>query len=59
MKVNTQEGLKEVFLVKYVNTAITRIAYGTKIIWSLIKSCFGSGFWINTSNWSNIELWKN
>lgn len=45
--------------VKYVNTVISKIILGTKQIWPLIKSCFGSGTWIQTNNWSDTENWKN
>lgn len=38
---------------------ITAIYKGANQIWSLIKSCFGSGFWINKQTWSNTENWKN
>lgn len=45
--------------VKYVNLAITKIMYGVRQIWSIIKSCFGSGTWIPTSLWIRDDLWKN
>lgn len=53
--------ISQVYLkLKNINAiAIRAIYYGSEKIWSLIRSCFGSGFWVNSSNWSNTELWKN
>lgn len=30
-----------------------------KLIWEAIRSCFGSGFWINNRPWINNSAWKN
>ena len=32
---------------------------GTLLIWALIKSCFGNGYWVNTMPWSNVDVWRN
>ena len=29
------------------------------LIWEAIRSCFGSGFWINKRPWINKNAWKN
>lgn len=35
------------------------IIQGTaKIIWQAIRSCFGSGMWVNKKSWINSEPWK-
>lgn len=39
--------------------AISKVVYGGKIIWELIRSCFGSGYWINNKSWINSDGWKN
>ena len=44
---------------KDIKFTITAVYKGLEQIWSLIRSCFGSGFWVKSSNWSNIETWKN
>ena len=33
--------------------------YGTKLVWSSVSSCFGSGMWLNDKAWSNNDAWKN
>lgn len=38
---------------------ISKIVYGGKVVWELIKSCFGSGYWINNRSWINSDGWKN
>lgn len=30
-----------------------------KLIWEAIRSCFGSGWWINNRPWINNNAWKN
>lgn len=45
--------------VKYMRLTINKIIHGSKIIWSIITSCFGSGTWISSSFWSSTEFWKN
>lgn len=30
-----------------------------EIIWQAIRSCFGSGVWVNDKPWINDEVWKN
>lgn len=32
---------------------------GTHLIWQGIRSCFGSGAWVNEKPWLNDEAWKN
>ena len=38
---------------------ISVIYLGGKLVWSAIRSCFGSGRWLNDRPWSNTEGWKN
>lgn len=38
---------------------ISAMYYGYEKVWSLIRSCFGSGTWVKESSWSNSENWKN
>ena len=56
MIIKNQKEVKERYL------GIRAIAYvylGTKLIWSAISSCFGSGMWLNDKPWSNEDAWKN
>jgi hypothetical protein len=32
---------------------------GMHLIWMAVRSCFGSGAWINEKPWLNDEAWKN
>ena len=38
---------------------ISKVVYGGKVVWELIRSCFGSGWWVNIRSWSNSDGWKN
>lgn len=29
------------------------------LLWQAIRSCFGSGFWVNQKPWIDEEIWKN
>lgn len=47
-------------LAKYSGDfVITAVYKGAEQIWNLIRSCFGSGIWVNSSSWINNETWKN
>lgn len=43
----------------YMRVAITKIAYGAKVIWETISGCFSSGNWISANSWISSETWKN
>lgn len=32
--------------------------YGV-VLWQAVRSCFGSGIWVNEKPWINDETWKN
>lgn len=32
---------------------------GLTLVWTGIRSCFGSGRWVNEKPWLNDEKWKN
>ncbi len=38
---------------------LSAVQLGAKIVWQAIRSCFGSGFWVNEKPWINNESWKN
>lgn len=38
---------------------ISKIVYGGKVVWEVIRSCFGSGYWVNNRSWINSDGWKN
>jgi len=50
---------KEITAVSLGTRAIAAIYKGTQLVWQAIRSCFGSGQWINEKPWINEEAWKN
>ena len=38
---------------------VAAIYNGAVLIWNMIRSCFGAGYWRNDAPWSNTEGWKN
>ena len=54
LKNDTDNG-KDVSQIRVGNKIITAVYIGTKLVWQSIRSCFGSGFWINSSPWKNDE----
>lgn len=50
---------KEISAVYRGTRAITAIYRGTRIVWEAVRSCFGSGTWIDGRPWDNKEAWKN
>lgn len=39
--------------------AVQAMYYGATLIWIAVRSCFGSGYWINNKPWLNNEGWEN
>jgi hypothetical protein len=52
-------GKLDISLSKIGNKAVAIIKYGKLMIWQAIKSCFGSGYWVNEKSWINDEPFKN
>lgn len=50
---------KNIESLHYGKLIVQEIRRGSLLIWEAVKSCFGSGFWINTKGWINKESWKN
>lgn len=46
-----------------LDVPIKAIFKGANAIWyairEFIRSCYGSGVWLNTYNWINDDIWKN
>ena len=38
---------------------ITAVYRGVRLVWELITSCFGRGYWINSAPYKNDDGWKN
>lgn len=43
----------------YGNKIITKVYKGTTLVWQLIKSCFGAGYWISRNSWKGSDSWRN
>lgn len=49
----------EIKSVYFMRHALEKVMKGAKIIWTKISSCFGSGFWRESTKWSEQEYWKD
>ena len=38
---------------------ITAAYRGLVLVWELIKSCFGRGYWVGSAPYSATDAWKN
>jgi hypothetical protein len=54
-----QIGSKDIDTIRVGSKVVAAVYIGAINVWQAIKSCFGSGYWINTSPWKNDEGWKN
>ena len=52
-------GGKNISAVSVGRTVVSQINKGLVMVWTGIRSCFGSGFWVNEKGWQNSESWKN
>ena len=50
---------KEITVISKGSKLVDYIYKGSLLIWQAIKSCFGSGFWVNEKGWYNEEGWRN
>jgi len=33
--------------------------YGSHLVWEKIRSCYGSGVWVETKPWLDDDIWKD
>lgn len=50
---------KEKVGISHDGTATEAVYHMGKLVWQAVRSCFGSGHWINEKPWVNGEGWKN
>lgn len=50
---------KQIEQIRYGSKAITAVYKGAILVWQAVRSCFGSGFWVNKKPWINDEGWNN
>lgn len=54
-----QTNRKEIVALYKAGKPFQAMYKGMYLIWEGIRSCFGSGFWVNEKPWINDEAWKN
>jgi hypothetical protein len=52
-------GGKEIIEYYYGKIPLTEMYIGKHLIWELIRSCFGSGYWAPDSPWISEDVWRN
>ena len=50
---------RDISIILAKGKIITAVYQGTKLVWQAVRSCFGSGRWIDSKPWINNEGWKN
>jgi len=50
---------KQIAIIHAGGKVIAAVYHGARLIWQAVRSCFGSGRWINEKPWLNAEAWKN
>nr|DAN74684.1 MAG TPA: hypothetical protein [Bacteriophage sp.]DAX57362.1 MAG TPA: hypothetical protein [Bacteriophage sp.] len=53
-----RKGNGQTAAVHYGTRAIAAVYRGARLVWTAIRSCFGSGVWLGDKNWINDENWK-
>lgn len=51
-------GEKEISMAYYGSKALSAIYRGAYLLWTAIRSCFGSGIWAGEKPWIGTDKWK-
>lgn len=54
-----RKGLREVVAIAKGNWAVSAVYKGITLVWMAVRSCFGSGVWVDEKPWIDSENWKN
>lgn len=47
-------------VAKFINSRpLAAVYHGLRLVWIAVRSCFGSGIWIDEKPWIDDELWKD
>lgn len=47
-------------VAKIINSRpLAAVYHGLRIVWIAVRSCFGSGVWIDEKPWIDDEFWKD
>lgn len=49
---------KEISAVYIGQKAMQAVYHGAVLVWQAVRSCFGSGVWIEDKPWLDDEAWK-
>lgn len=52
-------GTKDISAIRLGSNVISAVYKGSILIWQAIRSCLGSGWWVNEKPWIDDETWKN
>jgi hypothetical protein len=52
-------GEKNISIAYYGSKAISAIYQGALLVWTAIRSCFGSGMWSGEKPWIGTDAWKS
>ena len=50
---------KEIVAITGLGHEISEVRKGIDIVWQAIRSCYGSGAWINDRPWLEDDPWKD
>lgn len=50
---------KEIIGIQHIKKGIQAVYHLGVIVWQGIKSCYGTGAWLNDMPWSNDDAWNN
>ena len=53
------KGLREIVGVAKGNRVVNAVYHGLVLVWSGIRSCFGSGRWVDERPWLDGDNWKD
>lgn len=53
------KNLKDIVGIYHGGHVITAVYKGLQLVWQAVRSCFGSGQWLNDKPWINDEAWNN
>ncbi len=50
---------KEITAIYHAEKVITAVYHGVRLVWQAIRSCFGSGVWIEEYPWLDEDAWRD
>lgn len=49
----------DIAIIQAKGKIIAAVYRGARLVWQAVRSCFGSGHWIDSKPWIDSEAWKN